>query len=178
MVVGRYAGKRVDQLPNSYLRWVIMQDFPVDIVEAAKRKLAQSDYNDEYITVSRHAIDMYSKRFLDRWWKPMLVIGIDVGVEDLQAGKVIESDNLVVKDKPRGDMVGLATHIALEAKEAWEQGKDASKHRHAKDGIIRVYEGIQWVFAVSPHFPDYKEVITLMEADSGDETLDKSVKVK
>ena len=63
MVVGRYAGKRVDQLPNSYLRWVIMQDFPVDIVEAAKRKLAQSDYNDEYITVSRHAIDMYSNNW-------------------------------------------------------------------------------------------------------------------
>lgn len=67
MEVGRYAGTPVDELPNSYLRWMIGQDFPEEIMNAAKAKLEQSEYNDLFMNVSRHAVDMYSLRFLDTW---------------------------------------------------------------------------------------------------------------
>ena len=135
--VGRYAGKRIDQLPNSYLRWLITQKFPKDILEAAERKLKASDYNDLYLSVSRHAIDMYSKRFLFRW---------------------IKKENIRGEE---GD--GIATHIAKEAEIAWEKGLDISKNRHQDDGIIKVFDGVQWVFKVIPDFPDYKDVVTVME---------------
>ena len=67
ITVGRYAGTPIDKLPNSYLRWMITQDFPKEILEAVRHKLEGSDYNDLYLSVSRHAIDMFSKRFLSRW---------------------------------------------------------------------------------------------------------------
>ena len=67
MEVGRYAGVSVDQLPNSYLRWLVTQDFSKDIVECAIKKLKESNYDDLYLCVSRHAIDMYSQRFLSVW---------------------------------------------------------------------------------------------------------------
>lgn len=142
MPVGRYAGKPVDQLPNSYLRWIITQDFPVHIVEAAKRKLKDSPYNNEYMTVSRHAYDQYSLRFLNIW-------------------------------QTEGQEMGLGTFIVKRAQEAWTSGTDVSKHRHADDGIVKLWRGIQWVFAVSPRFPDYKELITVMNATETHKSLDK-----
>lgn len=139
MEVGRYAGNPIDQLPNSYLRWIIGQDFPKPILDAAKTKLSQSDYNDLYLHVSRHAIDMFSKRFLFKW---------------------LQSEN----DKgDAGD--GLATFITKRAQEAWERGEDVSKHRHQDDGVVKALGGIQWVFGVNPNFPDYRDVITVMEGE-------------
>lgn len=135
--VGRYKGKRVDTLPNSYLRWLITQRFPKEVLEAANRKLKSSDYFDHYLSVSRHAIDMYSKRFLFRW---------------------IKKENIRGKE---GD--GLATHVAKEAEIAWKEGLDVSKNRHKDDGIIKQHDGILWVFQTSPEFPDYKDVITVMD---------------
>lgn len=139
MTVGRYAGTDVDKLPNSYLRWLIGQDFPRDILEAAKAKLAQSDYNDLYLHVSRHAIDMFSKRFLFKW---------------------LQSEN------DKGDAgEGLATFIAKRAEEAWKRGVDVSKHRHQDDGVVKALGGILWVFAVNENFPDYRDVITVMTGE-------------
>ena len=139
MPVGRYAGKPVDTLPNSYLRWVITQKFPQKVLDAANNKLKGSDYGDIYLNVTRHAIDMYSKRFLFRW---------------------IQSENY-----HGNKAVGLATFIAKSAQTAWDKGKDISKHRHEDDGVIKEYDGIQWVFGINTNYPEYKEVITVMPTD-------------
>lgn len=136
MPVGRYVGRPVDELPNSYLRWVITQNFPKAVLEAAKKKLGASVYNDLYLNVSRHALDMFSKRFLFYWMK---------------------------RENHKGDAGdGLATFVAKFSQEAWEKGRDVSKNRHQNDGIVKEYEGIQFVFCVNPNFPDYKEVVTVM----------------
>lgn len=138
MTVGKYVGKRVDQLPNSYLRWVMTQGFPKNILEAAERKLKKSDRSQIFIAISRHAIDMYSKRFLFRWLKKENIRGEE------------------------GD--GIGTHMAKEAEIAWTEGLDVSKKRYVGDGIIKEYDGILWVFQVNPDFPDYKDVVTVMSA--------------
>ncbi|KKK92168.1 hypothetical protein LCGC14_2705630 [marine sediment metagenome] len=135
IIVGRYAGTPIDKLPNSYLRWMITQDFPKDWLEAARKKLKESDYNDLHLNVSRHAIDMFSKRFIDRWLN---------------------------SESSRSDGDGLATYMAKLAEKAWEKGKDVSKKRHKDDGIVKEYLGIKWVFGVNPNYPDYKDVITVM----------------
>lgn len=140
MPVGRYAGVRVDQLPNSYLRWLMTQGFSKEITEAAERKLKRSDHADIYLSVSRHAIDMYSKRFLFRWMK----------MENIREGK-------------EGD--GLATHVAKQAELAWTNGIDVSKRRYEGDGIIKEYDGVFWVYKVNPDFPAYKDVITVTETN-------------
>jgi len=139
MSIGRYTGIDIDKLPNSYLRWLIGQDFSKEILEAAKLKLSQSAYNDLYLHVSRHALDMFSKRFLFKW---------------------LQSEN----DKgDAGD--GLASYVAKRAQEAWEKGEDISKRRHQDDGVVKAWGGIQWVFGVNPNFPDYRDVITVMVDD-------------
>lgn len=142
MPVGKYAGKRVDTLPNSYLRWMISQSFPKELLDAAKEKLEKSDYNDLYIMVSRHAIDMFSKRFLAKWQKH---------VEDVltQCGDIGKAD-------------GLGTFVAKYAVEAWENGEDVSKHRHQDDGISMLYGDITFVFNVNPDYPEYRDVVTIM----------------
>ncbi len=141
MPVGRYVGVSIDKLPNSYLRWLITQDFPKIITEAARQKLEQSDYNDLYLHVSRHAIDMYSLRFLERW------LSFDAEGEITRKGQ---------------DREGLATFVAKAAQEAWDNGEDISKHRHQNDGIVKELGGIKWVFGVNPSYPDYRDVITIM----------------
>jgi len=136
ITVGKYAGVPMDKLPLSYLRWLITQDFPKSWVEFAIKKLEASDYSDIYLNVSRHAIDMFSKRFIALWAK---------------------------EEGHKGDeAIGIATFIATLAQRAWEHGEDVSKHRHQDDGIVKEYEGIKWVFNVNPNFPDYKDVITVM----------------
>ena len=136
ITVGRYAGTPIDKLPNSYLRWMISQRFPKEWLECAREKLEKSDYSDLYLNVSRHAIDMFSKRFLFKWLKSENDLG------------------------DAGD--GLATFIAKRAEEAWEKGTDVSKHRHQDDGVIKEWRGIKWVFNVSQDYPDYLDVITVM----------------
>ena len=139
ITVGRYAGTSIDKLPNSYLRWMITQDFPKEWLEAARKKLEESDYNDLYLNVSRHAIDMFSKRFIGMW---------------------------IASESPKSNGDGLATYIAKLAEKAWEKGKDVSKKRHKDDGIVKEYLGIKWVFGVNPNYPNYKDVITVMSSSN------------
>lgn len=137
MPVGRYAGCPVDELPNSYLRWVITQNFPKVVLEAAKKKLDGSAYNDLYLNVSRHALDMFSKRFLHDW---------------------------VTHLSKKGDEAdGIATFLVKLAQEAWEKGEDSTRKRHQDDGVMRDWKGIRFVFGVNPNFSDYKDVITVMD---------------
>lgn len=140
ITVGKYTGTPIDQLPNSYLRWMMTQDFPKEWLEIAKKKLKESKWSDDYLNVSRHALDMYSLRFLDRWVKY----------------------NHLREEK---DQIGVATFVTNEAQRAWNEGIDTSKHRHQDDGVGREFEGIQWVFGINPTFPDYKDVITVMPVD-------------
>lgn len=136
ILVGRYAGTPIDQLPMSYLRWMLTQDFPKAWLEIADKKVKASHQTQGgYIEISRHAIDNFSLRFIHLW----------MDKEDAFPPKV-----------------GLASFIAVMAQEAWEKGQDVSKHRHQNDGIVRLYNGVKWVFGINPNYPDYKEVITVM----------------
>ena len=139
ITLGRYAGKRIDTLPNSYLRWMVGQDFPKAWKNAAIKKLSQSKYSNDYLSISRHAYDMFSLRFLHLWSKTLHV--------------------------EQGEKVGLGTFVATMAQEAWEKGEDVSKHRHQDDATVKEFSGIKWVFNVAPDFPDYKDVITVMRSD-------------
>jgi len=130
MTVGKYAGCYVDELPNSYLRWICSQDFPKSILVAAKAKLKESPYSSEYLSISRHTYDQFSLRFIEKW--------------EQRADKT----------------TGLGTFIVKEAERAWSEGIDVSKHRHQDDGILKELDGIVWVFNVSQQFSDYKDVIT------------------
>lgn len=141
MTVGKYAGTPIDQLPHSYLRWMMTQKFPKELLEVVEKKLKASDYNDLHLAVSRHALDMYSKRFLFRWMKS----------EHVRDGLGREGD-------------GIATHVAKEAEVAWTEGVDVSKHRHQDDGIVKLYDGVLFVFKVNPAFPDYRDLVTVMDS--------------
>ncbi len=135
MEVGKYAGTPVDQLPNSYLRWIVMQDFEPEILDAAKEKLSQSSFDNNPMDVSRHALDMFSIRFIDRW---------------------------VASDARAKDRVGFATYVTVLAQSAWEHGEDVSKNRHQDDGIAKEENGIIFVFKQSARFPEYKALVTVM----------------
>ncbi len=139
ITVGRYAGTKIDKLPNSYLRWMLTQDgFPKLWLDWARKKLEASDYNNVHLSLSRHATDMFSKRFLHLWLKHV---------------------------REKGDEAdGIASFLANFADEAWEKGDDVSRHRHQDDGIVKEYQGIRFVFSVSKEFPEYKDVITVMSA--------------
>lgn len=147
IMVGKYAGTPIDQLPNSYLRWMIGQDFPQDWLRIAKKKLDASSYSNVNLNISRHAIDMYSIRFLRKWEEHMAMM---------------RSQSLEEKDSPK--FIGLGTFMAFEAERAWKDGEDVSKKRHDKDGIVKELDGIKWVFNLNPNFPEYKDVITVMPA--------------
>lgn len=135
VTLGKYKGRRIDQLPNSYLRWLVTKPFPKPWLEAAKKKLGASKFDDIEMNVSRHALDMFSTRFLSLW--------MDAPKEEHDAG--------------------IATYVARLAQEAWDKGEDISKHRHQDEGITREYRGVKWVFGVSPSMPEYKDVITIMD---------------
>lgn len=136
LTVGRYAGIRMDKVPNSYLRWMLTQNFPKDLMDFAKKKVEASDYNSLSISVSRHALDMFSKRFLKLW-----ISHVD------EYGEKAD---------------GISTFVAKMAQEAWDHGEDVSRHRHEHDGIVKAYNGIKWVFGVGAVMPEYKEVVTVM----------------
>lgn len=137
MTIGKYSGVRIDAIPNSYLRWMITQDFPKDLIKCAMEKLSKSSYTDTQMHISRHAIDMFSKRFLNIWAQS-------------------EADK-------GDDALGLASFMVRLAQEAWDSGEDVSKRRHMNDGIIKQFNGIKWVFNFVPEYPDYKDIITVMD---------------
>lgn len=142
MQVGKYAGTPVDQLPNQYLRWMMTQDFPRDVMDVARRKLKESAWNNDPIHLTRHAMDMFSLRFITYW----------------------ESACIDAK-LARTEEPGLASFITRLAQAAWDEGKDVSKHRHSRDGIVKQHNGIKWVFSVNYAYPEYKDVITVMPSE-------------
>jgi hypothetical protein len=138
ITVGRYAGTPIDQLPVSYLRWMLTQQFPKEWLEIAKKKVDASPMYNEYMSVSRHAIDRFSERFLHLWLKPF---------------------------QKRETKDGIATFLVKLAERAWAEGTDVSKRRHRDDGIVKELEGVKYVFNVGREFPDYKDLITVMSSD-------------
>jgi hypothetical protein len=144
--VGRYAGTPIDQLPNSYLRWMVNQDFPKEWLEIADRKLKGSNKSSGgFIEVSRHALDKYSFLFIEKWINSL--------------------DGLTTKQETLDKGVGFASFVANQAQEAWEKGRDVSKHRHQHDGTTKVLDDIKWVFNANPKYPEYIDVITVMEIE-------------
>lgn len=140
--MGKYAGKPIDQLPNSYLRWMLTQDFPKEWLDIAHAKVkASRETQGGEINLSRHAIDNFSLRFLGKW----------------------NSYNMATMSEDQ--LIGLASFVAKLAQEAWEHGIDRSKHRHQNDGTVKEFDGIKWVFGINPAYPDYKDVITVMPID-------------
>lgn len=137
--VGKYKGTPIDQLPVSYCRWMLGQDFPREWLEIAKAKVEASPTYNEPLNVSRHAIDRFSLRFLRLWNEHKQVFH----------GKQEEAD-------------GMATFLVKLAEEAWQNGSDVSKNRHQDDGIVKLHRGIKFVFNQSQEFPDYRELITVM----------------
>lgn len=139
--VGKYRGTPIEQLPNSYLRWMLGQRFPKEWLEIAKRKVDASPYSDDPMMVSRHALDQFSIRFLNHW----------------QSYK-----NLALSEK----YDGMATYLAKLARNAWVFGEDVSKNRHQDDGIVKkhrvFHEELLFVFNQNPDFPEYVELITVM----------------
>lgn len=134
--VGKYAGTPIDQLPVSYCRWMLGQDFPLEWLQIAKAKVEASPMHSEPLTVSRHALDRFSLRFLKTW--------------------------TTYKYTQKGEYDGIATFLVKQATEAWEKGEDVSKNRHQDDGIVKRYKGIKYVFNQSETFPEYRELITVM----------------
>ena len=130
--VGKYKGTPIDQLPVSYCRWMLGQNFPREWLDIVKAKVEASPLNGEPLNVSRHAIDRFSLRFHSLW--------VDR------------------KDKS----LGLATLLVKHAEMAWKKGSDVSKNRHQDDGIVKEYNGIKFVFNQSKTFPEYLELITVM----------------
>lgn len=120
--VGEYAGTPIDQLPLSYCRWMLGQDFPAEWVEIARRKVKASPSHDDKMILSKHALDQFSTRFLKHWTEHKYTQGIE-----------------------RHD--GLATFLVKRAREAWDFGEDVSKGRHKNDGIVKACRGIKYVFS-------------------------------
>ena len=118
MEMGKYEGLRIDQIPNSYLRWMIGQDFPKEWKDIAMDKIGKSQFDNTVIDISRHALDMFSLRYLSIW-----------------------------QSQSEVSNVGLATFVAHLAVLAYERGTDISKNRSKDDGKILSYEGIDYVFS-------------------------------
>lgn len=140
ITVGKYAGKRIDELPVSYCRWMLTQDFPPEWVEWARKKVEASPLSKEQMSCSRHALDRFSQRFLYLWTEYKVKCG-------------------------NQQYDGIATFLVKLAERAWNEGKDISKHRHKDDGIVKDFLGIKFVFKHHPDDEEYKDLITVMRSD-------------
>ena len=101
MPYGRYKGVPVVKIPNSYLRWLINQPgIPEIIKQEAAKKLENSDFDNTDIDISRHAIDMFSKRFLSKWENRKIGIATSVAhlaIEALTKGKLLIDERNIDK---------------------------------------------------------------------------------
>lgn len=113
------------------------QQFPKEWLEIAKKKVEASDFNDSNLSLTRHAIDMFSKRSLNLW--------------------------LAHREENTDGYDGFATFIVKMAQRAWEEGTSGGAPRHANDGIKKKLGDLVFVFSVNPDFPDYKQVVTIMD---------------
>ena len=116
---GKFNGVAIDKVPNSYLRWILTQDFPKEYIYWAKKKLSKNPTDKFEITITRHAIDSFSLRFLDHW----------ISYNELNLSSV-----------------GLGSYLAKTGLEAFVNGKDISRKRHEEEEIMKEYKGIKWVF--------------------------------
>lgn len=117
--VGKYSGVPIDQVPMSYLRWMITQDFDKELVAWAKKKVGDSvKTSGAQVDVTRHAYDKYSLYFIDKWIHR------------------------------RDSTLGFGSFLANEAHFALKLGKDTSRpKRFAKDTHEVYYNGVKWVFS-------------------------------
>ena len=114
--VGKYKGIPVDQLPMSYLKWILSKDFPEEIKKYARNKVTSNNTVTLQMEVTRHAYDKFSLLFLSTYFDR--------------------------KDRTEG----IGSYLARMATEAHAQGKDVSKHRHEDDELVKEYKGVKYVF--------------------------------
>lgn len=134
LTFGKYKGKRVTQVPMSYLRWMSGQKFPEEIMEYVHEKLNSSKTSTVEIDITRHAYDSFSKRHI-KWW---------------------EKYNEGLTDDLK---TGIGTFLAELADRAWKEGKDVSLKRHQDEEIRKEYQGIKFVFNRDG---DFRVLITIL----------------
>lgn len=119
MPYGKYKGTKIDQLPNSYLKWMLGHDFPEEYLRYARKKVNTNVTSSIDINVTRHALDKFSLKYMHLW-------------------KTVNLGNGVYE--------GLASYVARMAYQAFETGEDVSKHRRDDDEIRKKYQDITYVF--------------------------------
>lgn len=84
---GKYKGKRIDQVPMSYLRWILTQKFGSEIEKYAREKVSRNNTITDNLDVTRHAIDKFSLLFLDTWEERNIGLGSYVTRKALEANE-------------------------------------------------------------------------------------------
>lgn len=83
---GKYKGNRIDQVPMSYLRWMLGQKFDKELLEYAKNKVSTNKTTNENIDITRHAIDKFSLNFIETWDRK-IGLGSYITMKALQANE-------------------------------------------------------------------------------------------
>ena len=111
-------------------------------MEIARKKVEATNTGYSSKThVTRHALDMFSLRFLHFW----------------------------IDQRRENPQLGFASFVVKMADEAWVHGVKHRQPRHKDDGITKEYKDIVWVFVQSAEFPEYLEVITCYPMDDADD---------
>lgn len=96
MPFGRYSGIEIKRIPNSYLRWLLTVPTISSIIrKEVEEKLRNSDFDSTDIQISRHAMDMFSKRFIEKWQDKKVGIGsflAHYAVDALSKGKLVKDE--------------------------------------------------------------------------------------
>lgn len=119
MPYGKYKGKKVDTLPMSYLRWILAQKFPEDIMAVARVKVNANPSSKLMIDLTRHAIDSFSLRYLSVWQKRWVTLKVQQGI---------------------------ASFLAELALEAYDKGEDVSLTRHQDEEVRKKFQDMIFVF--------------------------------
>lgn len=120
LTFGKYKGVKISQVPMSYLRWMLGQKFPPELMKFAWEKVRANKSSDIEMEVTRHAYDSFSLRYIGLWQKS------NIGI--------------------LGKQIGIGTFLAELADHAWKEGKDVSMHRHQDEEIRKEYQGVKFVF--------------------------------